>query len=189
MGYYVTIANSTWRVKADKLTEAYAAMCRLNTTHDHVKRGGSWGPGGQTAKWFSWMSADYPSECPDAKAVLEMLGFECEYDRVQVEGDRADKIKKLRAKAQATTNKHEAFAYHEKADELEAQPADAPALIDGDLLLVSYDSKIGQEDLFLEAIAPFSEGYIEWVGEDGDRWRNVVSDGRVLHQAAKITYE
>ena len=32
------------------------------------------------ARYFSWMEADYPSICPDAKAVLEELGFSCSYD-------------------------------------------------------------------------------------------------------------
>ncbi len=43
----------------------------------------------------------------------------------------------------------------------------------GDLAILYYDNKTGQEDLFLAAIAPFlNEGaYIEWQGEEGSRWR------------------
>lgn len=48
--------------------------------------------------------------------------------------------------------------------------------------LVGYDSKIGQEDLFLMAVAPFvSEGnYINWRGEDGALYRHEVRDGALL---------
>jgi hypothetical protein len=66
MGYYVRIVNSTARIPAANLDRAYQRMCALNHTHDHVKRGGSWGGGKQTAKWFSWMDADYPATCADA---------------------------------------------------------------------------------------------------------------------------
>lgn len=41
---------------------------------------------------------------------------------------------------------------------------------DGDLLLTGYDSKTGQEDLFMESITYLTEGMIEWHGEDGDTW-------------------
>lgn len=40
----------------------------------------------------------------------------------------------------------------------------------GDLLLVSYDSKTGQEDLFLEAIQNLALGRIHWLGEDGNTY-------------------
>lgn len=38
---------------------------------------------------------------------------------------------------------------------------------------ISYNDKVGQEDLFLEALSPYLiSGYIEWQGEDGEWWRN-----------------
>jgi hypothetical protein len=42
------------------------------------------------------------------------------------------------------------------------------------LRLTGYDSKTGAENVFLEAVAPFVTpgSYLEWEGEDGDRWRN-----------------
>lgn len=40
----------------------------------------------------------------------------------------------------------------------------------GDLLIENYDSKTGQEDLFMEAIRTETCGTIDWVGEEGDRW-------------------
>lgn len=43
---------------------------------------------------------------------------------------------------------------------------------------LNYDNKMGQESLFLEAIAPFVvEGSIEWVGEDNAMWMDYYADG------------
>ena len=81
MGYYVRIKSSTARIPAENLQRAYDKMCALNVTHDSKKRGGSWSGGKQDAKWFSWMDANYPETCKDAKAVLEQLGFDCSYDK------------------------------------------------------------------------------------------------------------
>ena len=43
---------------------------------------------------------------------------------------------------------------------------------DGDIVGLSYHSKIGDEDVFLDALRPvIKEGsYIVWEGEDYDRW-------------------
>jgi hypothetical protein len=61
--------------------------------------------------------------------------------------------------------------------------------MDGSLSLVHYDSKVGQEDLFLEAIAPFATpgSYIEWKGEDGFRWRDEVDGGTL--QSIRYLYD
>lgn len=80
MGYYVQISESTAKIPKENLTEAYNAMCALNTTHDHAKRGGSWSGGKQSERWFSWMDSNYPETCADAKAILEQLGFETYYN-------------------------------------------------------------------------------------------------------------
>jgi len=40
----------------------------------------------------------------------------------------------------------------------------------GDLCLLHYDQKTGQEDLFLKVIANYATGMIRWVGEDGEIW-------------------
>lgn len=49
------------------------------------------------------------------------------------------------------------------------------------VMLMGYDNKIGQEHLFIEAVAPYvAEGsYLQWRGEDGAEWRYVVEDGGV----------
>ena len=52
----------------------------------------------------------------------------------------------------------------------------------GDLVLGHYDSKTGQEDLFLDAIAPFvQEGsYAIWKGEDNHFYKWEFNDGKML---------
>lgn len=40
----------------------------------------------------------------------------------------------------------------------------------GDLLITYYDNKMGQEDLFMEAIKNEAVGKIHWRGEEGDAW-------------------
>jgi hypothetical protein len=142
MGYYVTLRESDFEIPAENLDAAYEAMCRLNVTHDHLKNGGSWGGGGQTAKWFSWMPENYPEVCPDAASIFEHLGFEVEITE------------------------------------------------SGSLRLNYYDSKIGQEELFLEACAPYAvdkTGLI-WQGEDGEMWGQQVVDGRLVARNATIVW-
>ncbi len=52
----------------------------------------------------------------------------------------------------------------------------------GDLVLGCYNNKSGQEDLFLEAIAPFVEegSYAIWKGEDDTFWKWEFNDGKML---------
>jgi hypothetical protein len=50
----------------------------------------------------------------------------------------------------------------------------------GDLLITGYDSKMGQEDLFLKAIENEASGEIEWVGEDHERWTTVLRGSDVI---------
>jgi hypothetical protein len=122
MGYYVEIVKSTAYIPKAHLQTAYEKMCALNVTHDDQKNGGSYSGGKQVEKWFSWMDANYPETCKDAKEVLEQLGFECEYNA------------------------------------------------NGDLLIQHYDSKTGQEDLFMDAIENEVVGEILWQGEENERW-------------------
>lgn len=135
MGYWVNIIEGEVTIPKANLEEAYKRMCALND-NDAVKRGGQWGgevssesprPEGMNyhpARWFSWMDANYPETCSDAKAILRELGFELE--------DR-----------------------------------------DGDLFIFGYDSKVGQEELFLDAISDLctKDSFLVWRGEDGAMWR------------------
>lgn len=53
-----------------------------------------------------------------------------------------------------------------------------------------YDSKTGQEDLFLAVVAPFVEddSHTEWRGEHGETWKNVVRGGRMYVERAEIVW-
>lgn len=52
---------------------------------------------------------------------------------------------------------------------------------EGAFELMGYDNKIGQEHLFIQEVAPYvDEGsYLEWLGEDGARWKYVVEGDEV----------
>lgn len=54
-----------------------------------------------------------------------------------------------------------------------------------------YDSKIGNEEHFLQEIAPFSEedSYVIFAGEDGTYWRYIVRDGEMLTQGGTVVFE
>lgn len=56
--------------------------------------------------------------------------------------------------------------------------------------LLGYDSKTGQEDLFLAVMAPYtvSGSSIEWVGEDNALWRYHVSEGKMFVDEATVTW-
>jgi hypothetical protein len=56
------------------------------------------------------------------------------------------------------------------------------------LHIIGFDSKSGQEDLFLEAVAPYANGLIVWRSEDGEVWRNVFSDNKLLTQPSELTF-
>lgn len=76
MGYYVELVESTFEIPADKLDEALNRLKALNHDPNVEKRGGSWGPGGKTESWFSWMDSDYDQKVTSAAEVFTMLGFE-----------------------------------------------------------------------------------------------------------------
>lgn len=60
----------------------------------------------------------------------------------------------------------------------------------GDLRICYYDSKTGAEEHFLAAIAPFSkpDSYIDWRGEDGALWRNIVHNGKMVTLTGRVTF-
>jgi hypothetical protein len=56
----------------------------------------------------------------------------------------------------------------------------------GDLHIHGYDSKTGQEELFLKAISTLSKGYLVWRGEEGEVWGETYGGEEVIvkHQSA-----
>ena len=59
----------------------------------------------------------------------------------------------------------------------------------GDVLIGNYDSKMGQEEVFLAAAAPFIEdGEYEWVGEDNAFWKWSFHGGKMFHLQGTRAY-
>lgn len=60
----------------------------------------------------------------------------------------------------------------------------------GDLHVEHYDSKSGQEELFLSAISSLAKGYIVWEGEDGSIWGETYGgDDVIVKQRENDNYE
>lgn len=60
---------------------------------------------------------------------------------------------------------------------------------DGEITSLYYNSKLGQEDLFLKETNGLWEpgSVIDWQGEDGDHWRTNLESGKELQ--GTVTYE
>jgi len=59
----------------------------------------------------------------------------------------------------------------------------------GDVLIGRYDSKMGQEEVFFIAAAPFIEdGEYEWQGEDGVFWKWSFHEGKMFHLDGTRSY-
>lgn len=56
--------------------------------------------------------------------------------------------------------------------------------------LTYYNSKTGSEDIFIEAVAPFvADGsYLSWRGEEGERWRHEVRNGKLVTLSATTVW-
>lgn len=61
---------------------------------------------------------------------------------------------------------------------------------DNEIESLYYYGKCGQEDIFLEAIAPFVESgsYLLWRGEDNTMWVHEFEDGEMIEKSAYITW-
>jgi len=60
----------------------------------------------------------------------------------------------------------------------------------GDVLIGNYDSKMGQEEVFFAAAAPFIEdGDYEWQGEDGAFWKWSFTDGKMFYLSGRRSYD
>ena len=62
--------------------------------------------------------------------------------------------------------------------------------VDGGFQLTAYNSKTGQEDLFLAVMAPFTKdgSYVEWRGEDGALWKFEIRNGRMFRTESEIVW-
>ena len=65
---------------------------------------------------------------------------------------------------------------------------------DGLIKLNGYDSKIGQEELFVWALTPFivstddDAPLMEWVGEDHSRWQWTWEDGKMITKEGSVAW-
>jgi hypothetical protein len=60
----------------------------------------------------------------------------------------------------------------------------------GDILSLGYDSKTGDEEHFLNALAPFvaNGSFIEWQGEDGEKWRHEFDGHKIRTRTARTVW-
>ena len=53
-----------------------------------------------------------------------------------------------------------------------------------------YGEKLGDDDKFFKLIAPYCEdGYFQFLGEDGDRFRYIIKDGKFDEKYATVSWE
>ena len=75
MGYYVQLTDSTVRIPAAHLGRAFEALKRLNE-NDDLKTGLNAGE-----RVFAGMPADYHKTAESALEILDLVGYECRYDK------------------------------------------------------------------------------------------------------------
>ena len=87
MGYYVNTTNDQKVfISREFLGDLYHALVKLND-YDELKKGGSYGEGisiddprpegmnYHPARWYSWLSPNYPEQYESAIEILEAVGF------------------------------------------------------------------------------------------------------------------
>jgi hypothetical protein len=80
--------------------------------------------------------------------------------------------------------------HYKTADEIfQALGFETETLQDGSLLLFHYDSKIGSEAHFTNAVSDLATGSLAWRGEDGERWKEVAGDDKLQIWTGVTTYE
>lgn len=60
----------------------------------------------------------------------------------------------------------------------------------GNLHVIGYDAKTGQEDLFFKAIAPYvlQKSYLDWMGEDGSTYRWTFKGGQFKSVNGEVVF-
>ena len=139
MGYYVDTESINARIPKANLEKAVKRLKELNKS-DRYKRGFT-SIGGKRTYNFSWMPSNYDETTHTAKEILDLLGFETEYNSY------------------------------------------------GDLDVQGYHDKSGNEGVFIWSIADLFEpdSHINWVGEDGDKWRWEFGGGEEMVQLETVT--
>lgn len=59
------------------------------------------------------------------------------------------------------------------------------------LNLIGYNGESGQEDVFLEAVAPYVKdgSYINWIGEDGELYRHEFDGEKMEFKKGTVTWD
>jgi hypothetical protein len=61
--------------------------------------------------------------------------------------------------------------------------------LDGKIHIIHFTGeKMGDQRYLYEAIAPYATGHLTWLGEDGERWRDVFADGKHREQWAETIW-
>ena len=80
--------------------------------------------------------------------------------------------------------------HYKTADQIfQALGFETETLQDGSLVLRYYDSKIGGESHFTNAVSNLATGSLTWRGEDGEQWREVAGGDTLEVWAAVTTFE
>lgn len=161
MGYYVEVVAGEVIIPKRNLTKAYKAMCELNKKHD-LKRGGRYGFGEGKAPLY------YERTEPDKKGKTNGIQsrwfswMDYDYDRTC---KTADEI-------------IDQLGFFTDTDEK------------GNLHVIGYDEKTGQEDLFFKAIAPYvlQKSYLDWMGEDGSTYRWTFKGGQFKSVNGEVVF-
>lgn len=188
MGYYVFLEEANFVIPENE--QVLQVLKYLNDSkNDAVKRDRSFGPGGKVNYVnYSWMPHDYDQKAESAQQVFEWLGFETQQRR-WVNGEPTDEMLQRTSRLE-----------HETGAQLPCSWPQCPScepIRDGmddyynAFALTGYDSKTGQEDLFVAAAAQFVKpgSFLQWKGEEGERWRQVVTaDHSVEVQYAMVVW-
>ena len=155
MGYFVE-GNGVITMPHDNEDKAYQALCDLNKK-DHLKRGGSWG-------------GELNSESPrpsglDYHPARWFSWMDPNYP----------------AKCKNWKQIMEMVGFEFSGDHQTTMRDGRKATV----YYLNYDNKTGQEELFLNALSPFAEGSIDWRGEDGDMWRDILGEESMKVQPLK----
>jgi hypothetical protein len=166
MGYYVYQEDGMLVIEQSKFKACYEALCNLNA-RDDLKRGGGWG---------GEISSDQPRP--------EGIGYHPARWFSWMDADYPFTCSNLLQVLQQ-------LGFECEIADRDFNPTDVnlPAFKSGDLCNVSWNGeKMGQEDLFFEALAPFisNNSFIEWRGEDNEMWRWLFKDGTMVIQKPVI---
>lgn len=61
---------------------------------------------------------------------------------------------------------------------------------EGNFHLGEFDSKVGDEGILFDVLAPYVEdgSHVEWLGEEGERWRWVFKEGKKSDQYPNVSW-